>query len=257
MLPTHHVTATGHRVCVVCERDGAAPCEDCGLAVCELHGAGYRWADVHHRSVLPHLCTVCETTRLLEDDRVRRQEANLVEASRELGPSSALSPDVELLSWARHVWPTLTRDQNGVTVTLQVRDTDADLDSVKAKVVALLGRVGLAGVSDSTLAPWLWAMLDDAGIEATGEVPVARRFFAGYITERGHYLLPLAGRLEGAPRVFGAVLTRGSVFWGQFAIDGPAGVTPVGGFEERSGCDALGIGFLSAAARLVPQQLPA
>jgi len=256
MLPTHHVTATEPIACAVCERDGAAPCEDCGIAVCELHGAGYRWAGVHHTSVLPHLCTVCETTRLLEDDRVSRQEANLVQAARELAPSSVLSPDVELLTWARTVWPTLTRDDTGVTVTLQVREIAADLDSVKAKVVALLGRIGLAGVPDSVLAPWLWAMLDDADIEAVGEVPVARRFFAGYTTERGHNLLPLAGRLEGAPRVFGAVLTREAVLWGQFAIDdGLKCVTPVGGFEERSGCGALGIGLLSAAARLVPQQL--
>ncbi len=204
--------------------------------------------------VLPNLCTVCETTRLLEDERAKRSEADKRSAIDIEGPTSE-SPAVQMLWWARHVWPEVTRDETGVTVGLTTRELDVDVAAVNVQVVKLLGRLGLAGMPDTAVAERLWALLADADVDPAGVVPVPRRFFAGYTTERGHFLLPLPGRLDGAPRVHGAVLTSRTLLWGQFTIDGPDGPSPVGGFEERRGHGGLAIAVLSAAARLVPESL--
>ena len=242
------------RTCSVCERDGAVPCEDCGKAVCELHAAGFRWAEAHLDETPPALCSVCETTRLLDDERAQREEAEAEQIIAVDGPTHA-SPAVQMLWWARHVWPDVSRDDTGVTVGLRTRELDVELDLVKAKVVTLLGRMGLAGLPDTGVAPKLSAILNDADIHPQGEVPVPRRFFAGYTSERGHILLPLPGRLDGAPRVHGAVLTPETILWGQFSLDRVAGASPVGGFEERPGHGGLSIALLAALARLVPEQL--
>lgn len=244
----------GFRSCSVCERSGAVPCEDCGKAVCELHTAGFRWADAHTDETPPALCSVCETTRLLDDDRARREAAVARQITEVDGPTHA-SPAVQMLWWARHVWPDVARDDAGVTVGLRTRELDVELDIIKARVVTLLGRMGLAGLTDAAVAPKLRAILADADVTPETEVPVPRRFFAGYTSERGYALLPLPGRLDGAPRVHGAVLTAETILWGQFSLDRETGASPVGGFEERLGHGGISIAVLSAVARRVPVQL--
>ena len=242
------------RVCSVCDRDGAVPCEDCGKSICELHTVGYRWAEHVGSSSLPNLCAVCETTRFLEADRVRRVNAERSQSIDLAGPSSA-SPAVQMLWWARHVRPKVARDETGVTVGFEVRGLRVEMTELKRKVVTLLGRMGAAGLPDASLAPKLWAILADADVEPSVSVPVPRRFFAGYTTATGHHLVPLEGRLEGAPRVNGAVLTPETILWGQFSVDPKRGATPVGMFEERPGCGGLEVSVLSAVARLVPDEL--
>lgn len=251
MIPVDEVTDVAGRPCAVCERGGAVPCEDCARPVCELHARGFRWVERHRSDVVPNLCASCETARLLDDERRARVSEH--EVAVDVGAPRGAAPLVQLLWWARLVVPVVVADERGVTVESTVQGVGVDLAVVRVEVVDLLARLGLAALDDRGLAPRFHELVDRAGMPADMEVPVARRFFAGYTSVRGHALAPLPGRLDGAPRVHGALLTPGSVLWGQYALIDEA-LVPVGGFEERAGNGALDLAVVAAVARLVPEE---
>ncbi|MCB0992131.1 MAG: hypothetical protein R2770_12360 [Acidimicrobiales bacterium] len=246
--------------CAYCRRPHAVPCANCGKAVCEVHQAGFRLAEVAGSEDSTNLCPGCERQALVDLGLERRREMDESRSRAAAMERGRRGPLLEALWWASNVWADVRRVGMSLEVDLRVIGLDLTLAAVREQVVLSLSRAGLAGVPDQHLAPVLDAVLQAAGICPVTEIDARRRF--GFTKEvTGHQIVPLPGRHLDYACVAGAVIAPDNVWWGSFKLEDGHDPTdsesysPVGTFERHDEPGAGAIGVLSAVARLLPSSL--
>ncbi len=230
--------------------------------MCEIHLVGQRDRRDGVAAGLRQLCRSCVHHNEAHRDRHERAKvgeldaavASVVQTRRiEMGHcSTEVTPLHDALWWGRRIEPRAVANNDGTAITCTVADPLLTPEAVRGEIVLRLSRAGLTGASSRDLGAALAAVLSGAGVEANGEVPVPRKFLAGYRTVRGYLVGPLPGPVSNTNVVAGALISSDELYFGRLSAQRDGSLIPVGGFHQADASAQLCVSIVASAARLLP-----